>query len=166
MKIGISCVCCILVTALAIPAGIPEQIPAVGQNHEWAALAAIQPESNIAVSTTDGETFKGKFKRVSEAELSLDRDGKTVDLERNRISTVWLLNRSLKKPVLIGLAIGAGAGAVLGIAAGNCNKSDFICFDRKVTVPVGAAVLGIFGTVGGLVVGLLHHHKTTIYQSQ
>jgi len=164
MRIASSAMSCILMIVLAMPASLSGQT-ATGQDRKWAALAGIQPGSGVELKMKDGEAFKGNFIGVSETSVSLTRDSKTVDLEKDKIAMVWTVKRSFKKPVLIGTAIGAGAGVGIGIAAGGCKPRDILCFDRKATVPIGAAVFGIVGALSGLVVGLLHHYKIVVYQA-
>ena len=164
MRIVSSAMSCILIIVLAMPASLSGQTT-TGQDRKWVTLTAVQPGSGIAVKMKDGETFKGNFIGVSETSVSLTRNSKTVDLEKDKIAIVWSVKRSFKKPVLIGTAIGAGAGVGIGVAAGGCNPHDILCFDRKATVPIGAAAFGIVGALSGLIVGLLHHHQVVVYQA-
>jgi hypothetical protein len=164
MKKPASIICCILIFALTLPISLLGRT-AAGNDSDWNTLATVRPGTKVIVRVKDGEIFSGKLKGFSENSISLIRDGKIIDLERAKIATVSRTGRSFKKPVLIGTAIGAGAGTALGIAAGGCSPHDFICFDRKVTIPAGAVVFGILGALGGLVVGLGHHHEIVIYRS-
>jgi hypothetical protein len=163
MKAGISSICCVLMIALAFPAGIVAQTE-TKLNQAWAGLTAVQPGSGVEVQLKDGGKFKGKLQSVSDTAVSIVRDGKTLDLNREKIACVWQVSRSLKKPVLTGAVLGAGTGVIFGVAVGGCDASDIICFDRKATAPLGAAIFGIVGALTGLVAGLVHHHKVFVYQ--
>ncbi len=61
----------------------------------------------------------------------------------------------------IGGGIGALAGVVIGLAAGeDCSSSDWICFDRSELAAAGAVAFGGAGLVIGLIAGALSHHDT------
>jgi hypothetical protein len=164
MKTLISTFSWILIFILAVPAGLSSQIPA-RKGEEWIPAAEVPPAAFVLVKMKNGETVKGKLNDVSTDAVSLSSAGRPVKLEKEEIATVWRLSRSLKKPVLVGTAIGAGAGAALGIAAGGCSPNDVLCFDRKATIPIGAAFFGFVGAISGLVFGLAHHHKVVVYQA-
>jgi len=164
MRTGISSLCCLLMIALVVPAGIAGE-NGTGENPDWAKLVAVQAGSNIEVRLKDGGTFKGNFQNVSETAVSITRKARIMELEKEKILRVQQLSRSYKKPVLIGTVLGAGTGAIFGAAIGGCTPQDFICFDRKGTIPAGAAAFSLVGAVTGLLVGRLHHRKAVVYEA-
>jgi membrane associated rhomboid family serine protease len=118
------------------------------------------------VETRAEPNLRGKFVTVTEQALTLQVNGRVMELPRAEIVSVFEVRRkSLKKPLLIGIAIGAGAGAALGAAAGGCPPSDFVCWPRKVTIPVTAAAGAIAGAVFGSVAGLFRRERVLRYQA-
>lgn len=63
--------------------------------------------------------------------------------------------RRMGKSVGIGLLVGAGAGALIGLASGgNEGEGEFITFTDGEVVALGAVVLGVIGGAIGVLAGL------------
>lgn len=130
----------------------------------WLALGSVKPASQVTVVLKSGQAVTGRFRKASDSALTLVSRQQPIDLLRDDVLSVTLHRRkSMKAPVLIGAAIGAGGGAGLGAAAGGCQTSDFLCFERSITVPVGAGVGAVLGAISGLVVGLFRQEQVTLY---
>jgi hypothetical protein len=88
----------------------------------------------------------------------------TQEIKREEVQTVYRVTRkSATKATLIGMGVGAGAGAVLG-AIGS-EGSDFDKLDQAIVaglIGVGA----IIGTVAGYFIGRTGRKKELIYEAR
>lgn len=154
----------VLVAALLSPSVALAQSSTVSTS-DWSGLRTVAPETKLEVKLKNGKTVKGKLRNVSDTALSLTVSNKPVDLNQEDVLTVYQISgRSAKKPTLIGLAVGAGAGAAIG-AAGNSNDGYFI---SKGQWAAGLSVLaGGAGALIGFAVGKSRHKKRVlIYEAK
>lgn len=162
----ISAISCSLAILLAMPPVVYGQVLRE-PTHDWATLMTLHPGEQLYVTLTDGKKVEGKLISISETTLALSGGNKTTDLNSVDILRIYRkAGRSFKKPVLIGALVGGAAGSVVGIAAGSCKPHDFLCFDRSITIPVGAGVGTIVGILTGVTIGVFHHRKALIYEAE
>ena len=136
--------------------------PAVLTAGSWSDLSKVKRGSKLTVDTKDGRGAKGKLVTVSEAAIILD----VAEIARAEVRSITRRQRkSLKRSILLGVAIGAGGGAALGAIAGGCGSHDFICFGRRIAVPVSAVAGGAAGAMWGTVLGLSRHRTVVLYES-
>ena len=81
--------------------------------------------------------------------------------EKSRSLTVGPFGKSIAG----GIAVGGGAGALLGAIGGGCNGNDWCFFSRGGTALIGLIVDVAFGAVAGTVVGATRHSHKLIYDS-
>jgi len=123
---------------------------------DWSALSAVETGSKLSVKLKDGKTVEGKLGGVSDTALTLSVKGKPTDLKREDVQSVYRIGKhSATKATLIGMAVGAGAGAAIG-AAGSGGDDSFDKLDHAVTA--GLTVVG--AGIGGLTGYLIGHHST------
>ncbi len=131
--------------------------------NDWSHLNSIMPGSKLSVKLKNGQTVNGGFSKVSDALLSLTVKGKSVEVRREDVSSVYeLKKKSATKSTLIGLGVGAGVGAGVGLA-GRSNDG-FNKIDNAVTA--GLTVLGAgAGALTGYLLGRGATKWTLIYQA-
>src|SRR2546423_5409590 len=131
--------------------------------NDWSRLNSIASGSKLSVKLKNGEAVNGEFSRVTDAILSLTVKGKSVELKREDMFSVYQIRKkSAAKSTLIGLGVGAGAGAGIGLA-GRSNDS-FNKIDNAVTA--GLTVLGAgAGALTGYLLGRRATKRTLIYQA-
>jgi hypothetical protein len=132
----------------------------------WTALQSLKPNASIVVMTKDGTETKGKFRSVSENAIVIGSGRKTKNLPRENIVAVYSTRKSVKKYTLVGTGIGAGAGTVLGAAAGGCGTRDLICFGRGKTIAVAAPLLALPGALVGFLIGEGRSQKILVYAAK
>jgi hypothetical protein len=94
------------------PASRAQQAAVYGN---WSAVQAIRPGEKVVVKTRDGESLKGVFEHATDLLLVVERGGKQLAIERERIRRVQLdRGKSRSKGALFGAAIGARAGFGVG----------------------------------------------------
>ena len=154
----------ILVTAL-LTASI--NVAAQGNLNDWSRLSGLTSGGKVSVKLKDGKTVNGKVSSVSDAALSLTVKNKPLDLKREDVLSVeQVVKKSATKSTLIGLAVGTGTGALIGVAADASNNDDgFEKIDN-----VGAGVVTVIGALAGTVTGFLvgrgHSKKILVYEAK
>lgn len=63
--------------------------------------------------------------------------------------------RKVLKSVGVGLLVGAGTGALIGLASGDDDPQQWFAFSAEEKALMGGAMLGVTGAVVGLIVGLV-----------
>jgi len=131
--------------------------------HDWSRLNTVTSGSKLAVKLKNGKTVEGKLSSVSDTVLSLSVKNKPVDVKREDVLSVYQVSKkSATKATLIGLAVGAGAGAAIGLA--GSNDDSFANLDHAVTA--GLTVLGAgAGAVAGYFIGRGGSKRVLIYQA-
>ena len=155
-------VTCLVAVILALPLEGWSQAQPL---NNWATVVAVPSGQKLVVELNSGQTVKGKLGAASDTALSLVQGKNIQDVNRSDIRKVYRESGSPGKSMLIGTGIGAGGGALVGVAAGGCDDSDFLCVDRGDSAAIGAGVGAVIGAVTGLVIGLVRHKKTLIYQN-
>ena len=133
--------------------------------NNWTAITTVASGQKLVIELKSGKKVTGKFGSASETAVTLARGKKTEDINRSDIRKVFReKGLSVPKRTLRGTAIGAGAGAVVGLAIGGCDKPNGCVVDRGVYAAAGGVVGATVGALTGFVRGLLSHRKTLIYE--
>ena len=148
----------LLMISLGLPASLHAQLaPPAG----WAALDVLRVDNSIEVRIADGRKVKGHFVAVEAGSISLLSNGKVLQIHAADIARVDRLQLHVGRVTLIGTAIGAGGGAVVG-AAGAAIPC--LCRESRAEAAAGfAIVFAIPGAIIGLVIGSIHHYHELIY---
>ncbi len=134
-----------LVEAKALQEAQPSAEPGIS---DWNNLQQLRAGQRIEVVQMNLKSLQGTFLSFSEEAISLRVGKDEVGVQREEVFRVSLRKKSKRlRNVLIGLAIGAGAGvAVVEICAqassgfSPCLGQDFRAIAYAVLVPVGGAV--------------------------
>lgn len=133
---------------------------------DWATVAAVPPGEELAVELKSGKTVKGKLSSVSDTRLSLSREIRTTDLDRNNIFRIYRMSgRSGVSPTLIGTGVGAGVGAAAGgviIAVDETGEADEVAPAIALAALVGAGI----GALTGFLIGKTRNNRVLIYESR
>jgi hypothetical protein len=132
---------------------------------DWSSLKAVAAGSRLSVKLKSRKTVEGKLTGVSDDGLSLTAGGKPTEIKAADVLRVYTVGGgSAKKAALIGLAVGAGAGAAIGLAASSASDDGFDKIDHVATA--GLTVLG--GGAGALIgyaVGRGRHKRVLVYEA-
>jgi|GEM_PF-2684743 len=132
------------------------------ESNSWSSLAKIEPGKKIEVVKMDSTSIKGEFSDYDDESISLIKKGKIVICARKDVKTVGLQGASKrKKHVLMGMAIGAGAGFLLGLSTTSNDDSGFE-FISDQTVMTALALMGA-GAGAGIGAALPAHTYGLIY---
>jgi hypothetical protein len=140
--------------------GLPCVSLAQTNQTSWALLSGLQPGQKIQIVDAASKKHSGTFSSVSDTAISLSDSRGEQSIQRQDVRSVKLMKNPRRlRNTAIGLLVGAGAGAVIGAAAGGCSSQDFFCVGRGAS----AAIIGVVGGVGGAAVGALWPSHSTIY---
>ena len=126
-----------------------------GPSVSWDNLKSLTPGQEIRVVTNKVKSYEGKFESLSDAGITLRQTGGEQTLARNdslRVSQKIGQNHRGRRNALIGTAVGAGAGLVIGLAANHVIWSHANCtrgFDLCYGYPPNPHWVGILTPVGG-----------------
>src|SRR5262249_39777710 len=134
------------------------------QTGDWSAVGSTPTGDRLIVKLKSGQTIEGNLNSVSDTTLSLSVKSKPVDLKRDEIFSIHhVIKKSATKATLIGMGIGGGAGAAIGLA-GSSNDNGFDKLDHAVTA--GLTVLGAgAGAAVGYFIGRSGRKRVLIYQA-
>ena len=157
----------IITTLLSLFLMLNANADAQGNLNDWSRLTALASGSKVSVKLKDGKTVDGKVTSVSDSALSLTVKNRAVDLKRDEVLSVQqLVKKSATKSTLIGLAVGTGAGGLIGgIADASNNDGGFEKIDNAAAGAV--TVIGaVAGTVTGFLIGRGHSKKVLVYEAK
>ena len=147
-----------LLGALAAPAQQPTQ-PASPQGSNWQHVQALPIGANIAVKARASHA-SCKLKSVDADTLTCTH-GKDLIFQRTEVLSIKIPHRG--RSTLIGLAAGAGVGAIIGAAATHGDTCSQICILSSADV---ALATGIAGGAAGAVVGVTTDFShSTVYKA-
>lgn len=156
----------LLIASTLLMCVTPALAQQAGVSRDWSTVQALAPGEKVNIETKDGKKMKGRLRSVSDTMITLERDSKISDVNRDSISRVYRMvgsaGKSVGKGVAIGAAIGGGVGVGLGIASGGYED-----LSRGEVAAIAGGVLGVIGAgIGALVGGLgSKEKKVLIYQS-
>jgi hypothetical protein len=131
---------------------------------DWSAINSVPSGNKLTVKLKNGQTAEGKFAGSSNDTLSLSVNGKSMDVKRDEVRSVYhVTGNSATQTTLIGLVLGAGGGTAIGLAGSGGNDS-FDKIDHAATA--GLAVIGAgAGATIGYLIGRKSRKRVLIYQS-
>lgn len=135
----------------------------VPEQQGWEAVQALSSGINLLIETKDGKRHKGRLNNASVTTLTLTRNNRTTNLNKDDIQKIYQLSGgSRATSTLLGTAIGAGVGAgAAAVALGATGGSD----DTAAIVTKGILIGAVIGAVVGLVVGK-GSRRVLIYESR
>ncbi len=145
------------------------QSPPSGES-DWGNLQQLRAGQRIEVVDTNLKKLKGTFLSFSEEAISLRVKKEKVAVQREEVFRVSLRKKSKRlRNVLIGMAIGAGAGAALAAAENSrtCGDQPLVsCFDLDFGAITYAVLVPVGGAVGAGVGAAFPPGYQTIYRAK
>lgn len=142
----------VLVAAVLVAdaaSAVGQVIPSIGQGSR-VRITAPSLGLNEAVGTVKEATDEALV-----VQFEFPRRVGTVDRsEIGKMDVSIQPQRKVLKSVGVGLLVGAGTGAIIGLASGD-DQGTFLAFTAEEKALMGGAVLGLTGVVVGLIVGLV-----------
>ena len=142
------------------PAQQPSPAPPAGS--DWQHVQALPAGASIIVKAR--KSHAGCKLKSVDADSVTCTHGKDLVFQRVDIVSIRIPHRG--RSTLIGLAVGGGIGAVIGVATGDsgCSGKAF-CFNiigRGTAAAIGGVSLGAVGTLIG---GLTDFSRSTVYKA-
>ena len=134
--------------------------------NDWSRISSVAPGSKLKIKLKSGKTVEGNLNSVSESSISLATKNASQDIKREDVQTAHrVVKKSALPATMIGMAVGAGAGAALGVIGSTSDDSGFDKLDHAVTA--GLTIIGaIAGTVTGYFIGRSSRKKELIYEAK
>jgi hypothetical protein len=139
----------VLICALALALASPALARTDVVRNDWSAVQALSPGEKIVVRTKDGDRLTGRFDSASDLLINFTHDGKKVSLTRESVQRVQISRGASRlKGVLIGAAIGGGAGLGAGgilVSKGDINVAPTIAGTTLLGAGIGAGIGAALG---------------------
>ena len=122
--------------------------------------------SRLRLTFNNGKEHSGVMVRASNEELVLrERAGEKTYSKGSIVKIESLGGKKRGRGALIGLGVGFGSGAIIGLAGtSGCSPGEFCTISRAAGTAVGALIGAIAGaSIGALVGG--GRHKTMLYMA-
>jgi hypothetical protein len=118
----------------------------------WVNLKQLPPAQQIRVVLNDAKSYAGQLHSVSDEHLVIRTGRREQTFERPNILRVSSQGKSHRsRNALIGLAVGAGTGVVIGVASPELGQGK--CAQGSCTNTESPAVAGFVGAVAGAGLG-------------
>jgi len=142
----------------------PIPITAQSGSGDWSRVTALSPGTKISLKLKNGKSVKGYLSSASESSISINtKNGQ--DIKKDDVQSVYVVSdKSAAKAALIGLSVGAGAGAVVG-GIGASNDDYFDSLDSAVVAGLTVVGAGV-GALTGFLIGKTGNKKRLIYQAR
>jgi hypothetical protein len=128
--------------------------------NNWSAVQQLKTNERLVVKQKNGKELKGLMIEATETTLTIDRDGKPVDIPRADVRHVHVIEGKAAKGkwALIGAGIGAGAGTGIGYGKYSPNSDD-----SEIYIAMGLLIGAGAGAAGGFLFGQSRRKRTMIY---
>jgi hypothetical protein len=135
--------------------------PAAGSN--WQHVQALPIGASLQIKARKGRA-NCELKSVDTESLTCT-NGKDIVFQQSDILTIKIPHRG--RSTLIGLAAGAGTGAIIGAATGSpgCTQGQAFCLniiDRTALVEIGGVAFGAIGAIVGVATDF---SRSTVYKA-
>jgi hypothetical protein len=133
--------------------------------NNWDNLRQLRQGQRIVVVDSSMKTLKGTFVSVSDEAISLAAGKGEESVARANVVRVSVRNPShRRRNVLIGLAVGAGTGVIVGVASPELGQGK--CAHGSCVDPAVAVGLGLVAGAAGVGIGAaIPSGTTTVYRA-
>jgi hypothetical protein len=121
----------------------------------WASLGQLTPGDDIRIVLNDAKSYNARFESVSDGALTVRLATGEQTFTRETVLRVSTKGQSHRgRNALIGLATGAGAGVIVGVASpelgqGKCAQGS--CINAE-SISIGGLVGGVLGAGIGIAI--------------
>jgi hypothetical protein len=152
-----------LTLALLLLSSHTPLIFAQSSSNDWAVVQQLKTDERLIVRQKNGKEFKGRMIEASDTALTIDQDGKPVNIARSDVRQVYVIAGKAEKGkwALIGAGIGAGAGGGIG-AAKYSNTVD----DSQIWIPMGLMIGAGTGAISGMLFGQSNRKRVMVYDAR
>ena len=153
----------LLLVVLFLSAHTPLAFSQQASSNNWAVVQQIRTSEDLLVKKMNGKQVKGEMIEATETTLTIDDDGKPVNIPRTDVRQVYVIEGKAKKGkwAWIGTGIGAGVGAAIG----GAKYSDRVD-DSEVWVGMGLLLGTGIGAATGVLVGASRRKRVMVYDAR
>lgn len=129
----------------------------------WSAVQQLRVSEDLVVKKKDGKQVKGEMIEASENTLTIDRDGKPLNIPRADVRQVYVMEGKAQKGkwAWIGAGVGAGTGAGIGAA-----KYSSTIDDGELYIVFGTLLGTGIGAVSGMLFGQSRRKRVMVYEAR
>lgn len=110
---------------------------------EWKQLASLPKGKKIVVHLKSGGDISGKFARAEAQQIFMMRNNEEIRLKKENVSLIIAGKRFSGKKVLVGAAIGFGAGMAFGAYMGHALDEGYSNSSEKIGLGTGLGLIGV-----------------------
>ena len=131
--------------------------------NDWSNVKRIRTNEKLFVRQMNGKELKGEMIEANDTTLTIDRDGKPMNIARTDVRQVYVVEGKASKGkwALIGAGIGAGAGTGIG-ATKYSSDSD----DSEIYIGMGLLIGTGVGALGGMLFGQTRRNRTLVFDAR
>jgi hypothetical protein len=139
------------------PLALSQQTPSLS---EWGSVQQIKTNERLYIRQKNGKEIKGRMIEASDTMLTIDRDGKPLNIARGDVRQVYVVSGTAQKGkwALIGAGIGAGVGTGVGYAKYSPDSDD-----SEIYIPIGLLIGAGSGALGGMLFGQTTRRRELVY---
>jgi small nuclear ribonucleoprotein (snRNP)-like protein len=127
MKKSTTVIILAITVLLARPQAVLAQTTPAPTIGSWESLKAIPPGDKLAVELRNGQTVKGRLSAVSDTSLTLADGRKVTDVSRGDVLKVRRkISKSAKRATMIGIGVGGGVGLAGSVVAAGGYEADLL----------------------------------------
>jgi hypothetical protein len=127
MKKSATVIILAITVLLARPQAVLAQTTPAPTRGSWESLKAIPPGDKLAVELRNGQTVKGRLSAVSDTSLTLADGRKVTDVSRGDVLKVRRkISKSAKRATMIGIGVGGGVGLAGSVVAAGGYEADLL----------------------------------------
>ena len=142
----------------------PVTLMAQTATSDWSRVTSVPAGSKLSVKLRNGKKIDGTMSSASDTALTLLRKNTTTEVKRDDIKTVHQLSgASATKATLIGLGVGTGAGAIVGVAMRD--NDSFLDLNNVATAAITVIGAGV-GALTGFAIGATRKKRALIYEAK
>ncbi len=145
-------------TPVAAPTRVNVRAPVASLG---ALSSRVKPFETIYVRKASCEEIAGTFSRASEASLTMEVDGQTLDIPASDVQQVWRRGGNrVKQGMLFGFLTGAAIADIAAVASSSGSDSSV-----GTGIFVGTVAGGGAGLMWGALIGAFVHERPLVYRA-
>jgi len=122
------------------------------QNANWHNLQQLAPGQQIRIVLNDAKSYTGQFQSVTDEGIVVRSSVGRQSVERQKVLRVSIRSRNHRgRNALMGLAVGAGAGIIVGVASPELGQGR--CAQGSCVNATSASLAGVVGALLGAGLG-------------
>lgn len=131
--------------------------------NDWSNVQRIRTNEKLLVRQKNGKDFKGEMIEATDSTLTIDRDGKPLEIPRTDVRQVYITTGKAEKGKWAAIGAGIGAGAGTGIGA---IKYSPLVDDSELYIAMGLLIGAGTGAIGGMFFGQSRRSRVMVYDAR